>query len=268
MPLADLDAVRLHYEVGGSGPPLLVVNGTGSDLRQHPNPTAWPVAEHFTVTAYDHRGLGQSEPADPDHQPTMADFARDALGLVDRIGWSAFCVLGVSFGGMVAQEIALAAGDRVERMVLACTSPGGEGGASYPLHELYELPPAERNERLVAVTDIRSGDDPELREAIMAFVGRNDAEVPQGTTPPLGLQRQLAARRDHDTYDRLATIDVPTLVAAGRHDGIAPLTNSQALAAQIPGAELAVFEGGHGFMLQDLSCWAVMTDFLRRETVL
>jgi 3-oxoadipate enol-lactonase len=78
----------------------------------------------------------------------------------------------------------------------------------------------------------------------------------------VGLRRQLEARRHHDTYDRLGSLDVPTLVAAGRYDGIAPLANSEALAARIPGAQLAVFEGGHAFMIQDLSCWAVMTDFL------
>jgi len=263
MPFADLDAVTLHYERGGSGPPLLVVSGTGSDLRQEPNPTAWPVAGRFSVLTYDHRGLGQSVPADPDHQPSMADFAHDALALADQVGWSTFRVLGVSFGGMVAQEIALAAGARIERLVLACTSPGGGGGASYPLHELYALPADERSERLVAITDTRSADDEELRAAIMAFVGRSDGEDGSfDAEPPLGLQRQLAARRGHDTYERLASLAVPTLVAAGRYDGIAPLANSEALAARIPDARLAVFEGGHAFMIQDLSCWAVMTDFL------
>ncbi len=69
MPFADLADVRAYYELGGSGPPLLVVSGTGSDLRQQPNPTAWPVAEHFSILAYDHRGLGQSVPSDPDRQP-------------------------------------------------------------------------------------------------------------------------------------------------------------------------------------------------------
>lgn len=265
MPFVDLAGVRLHYAIGGSGPPLLVVSGTGSDLRQEPNPTKWPVAEHFTVLAYDHRGLGQSAPTDPDHQPTMADFAGDALGLVDHVGWSSFRMLGVSFGGMVAQEVALRAGGRVARMVLACTSAGGAGGASYPLHDLYELAAEERNQRLVEVTDLRSGDDPELRKTIMAFVGRNDAETDGTAGPPLGLTRQLEARRDHDTYDRLGSIEVPTLVAAGRYDGIAPLANSEALASSIPGAQLAVFDGGHAFMIQDLSSWAVMAEFLLAE---
>ena len=132
MPFVDLDDVRLHFELGGSGPPLLVVGGSGSDLREHPNPTAWPVAEHFTVLAYDHRGLGQSEPTAADHEPSMADFAQDAIALVDHVGWRSFTMLGVSFGGMVAQEIALATTGRVERLVLACTSPGGAGGASVP----------------------------------------------------------------------------------------------------------------------------------------
>lgn len=259
MPFADLDDVRLHYQIGGSGPPLLVVSGSGSDLRERPNPTAWPVAEHFTVLAYDHRGLGQSEPADADHQPVMADFGRDALALVDHVGWSGFGVLGVSFGGMVAQELALVAGDRIERLVLACTSSGGAGGASYPLHELEGLPDVERARRLVAVTDIRTADDPALRAEIMTFVRRSGS--PPAKSAP-GLRRQLEARRRHDTYARLPSLTAASLVAAGRYDGIAPLANSEALAARIPGATLAAFEGGHAFMIQDLSCWAVMTDFL------
>ena len=264
MPFADLADVRLHYELGGSGPPLLVISGTGSDLRQQPNPTAWPVAEHFTVLAYDHRGLGQSEPADPQHQPAMKDFAADASALAHHVGWPSFTVLGVSFGGMVAQELVLGGARQVERLVLACTSAGGEGGASYPLDQLYDLSPEERTERLVAVTDTRTADDVELRATVMAFVGRSEgADGPAPAEAPPGLRRQLEARRHHDTFDRLGAIAVPTLVAAGRYDGIAPLANSEALAAHIPDAQLAVFDGGHAFMIQDLSSWAVMVDFLQ-----
>ena len=75
MPYADLPDVRLYYEHGGSGPRLLFVNGTGTDLRRQPSPLAWPFASDFELLVYDHRGLGRSEPADPDRQPTMADFA-------------------------------------------------------------------------------------------------------------------------------------------------------------------------------------------------
>ena len=69
----------------------------------------------------------------------MADFAGDLLGLLDHVGWDRCHAIGVSFGGMVLQEAAATAPERFDRVVLACTSPGGDGGASYPLHELVGL---------------------------------------------------------------------------------------------------------------------------------
>lgn len=261
MPTADLGDVTLQYELAGEGPPLLVVNGTGSDLRRKPSILESPLAQHFTVLAYDHRGLGRSRVADPTQQPTMADFARDALRLCDHVGWKHLLLLGVSFGGMVAQEIALARGDRIRRLVLACTSPGGAGRASAPLHEVYLLPPTERAERLAFYTDLRTSTDSLRREELIRFVMRADGSENPGTVP--GLRKQLEARRHHDTWDRLPSLRVPTLVAAGRHDGIAPLANAEALASRIPGARLRVFEGGHVFMLEDRSAWPAMIAFLQ-----
>ena len=83
--------------------------------------------------------------------------------------------------------------------------------------------------------------------------------------PTPGQRRQLAARRTHDTWDRLARITAPTLVAAGRHDGIAPLPNSEALASRIPNAVLQVFDGGHAFFAEDRSAFPAMAAFLRGE---
>src|SRR6202030_1670593 len=88
------------------------------------------------------RGLGRS--AVPPGPYTMAQYAVDALGLLDVVGWSTCRVVGVSFGGMVAQELAVTAPGRVERLALLCTSPGGEGGSSFPLHELAALTPSQR----------------------------------------------------------------------------------------------------------------------------
>ena len=260
MPIVDLGNVRTYYERNGSGPPLLMLSGTGSDLRGRPNPFSWPGADEFDVLAFDHRGLGRSEPADPDRQPTMADFADDALALVDHLGWTSFSAVGISFGGMVAQEVALRAGDRLDRLVLACTSSGGPGGASYPLHELDGLDPAERVARMVPLIDTRAADDAGLRDLLTAFM--SDGLMPE--VQP-GLLKQLEARRHHDTHDRLGDIQAATLVAAGRYDGIAPLPNSEELAVRIPDAELAVFDGGHGFMLQDPAAWPAMAAFLQHR---
>src|SRR5690242_16908600 len=170
MPYAELPDVRLYYEKAGSGPRLLFVNGTGTDLRNPPSPFSLPFAQSFDLVAYDHRGLGQSEPRDPERQPEMADFALDALGLCADIGWDTFSVLGISFGGMVAQEIAIRGGERVERLVLACTSSGGEGGGSFPLQESFGLSPEERAERMPELLDTRAATDPAVAEPLRAWM--------------------------------------------------------------------------------------------------
>jgi 3-oxoadipate enol-lactonase len=256
VPTAPLPGVQLFHEVVGEGPPLLAINGSGTDLRMPMSSLQWPVVERFTVAAYDHRGLGRSVPDDPDAQPAMDDFAHDAIALADHLGWDRFAVVGVSFGGMVAQHVAAVAGDRVTRLVLACTSSGGAGGSSYPLHEVAPLPPPERAERMVDLLDTRAAEDAELRAMFLPFLQLDE------TPPAPGYLKQLEARRHHDAWDRLPSITAPTLVAAGRHDGIAPLANSQALADRIPRAELATFDGGHAFVVQDPAAWPAILGFL------
>lgn len=260
MPVAAVPGATLHYELAGDGPRVLVINGTGSDLRKKPNVLDGPIVKHATTLTYEHRGLGRSRADDVEAQPTMADFGADALALADALGWDRFALLGISFGGMVAQHAALAGGDRITRLVLACTSAGGEGGSSAPLHELYPLTTPERIERAVGYSDLRTATDPERKRRMVEFMAAATATDDPATYP--GLTRQLEARRHHDTWDRLPSLRVPTLVTAGRHDGIAPLVNAEALTARIPGASLQVFEGGHVFFLEDRAAWPAMIKFL------
>lgn len=260
MPLAELQDADLFYEMAGDGPPVLVIGGTGGGLRRPPGPFAWLGAERFSLLAYDHRDQGRSRSRRAG-QPAMADFAGDALALVDHVGWDRFAVIGISFGGMVAQELALSARERVERLVLACTSSGGEGSRSYPLHELYALSEDERTARLVELLDTRTREQPALAEAIAGYLAI-DGSLAAHEDPSDGLLRQLEARRHHDTSSRLGRLRAPTLVAAGRFDGIAPLAVCERLAVAIPGAQLAVFDGGHGFLLQDPAAWPAIASFL------
>jgi len=155
---------------------------------------------------------------------------------------------------MVAQELALLGGDRIERLVLACTSAGGPGGSSYPLIDLYELAEDERRQRHIELMDTRCAGDAELSKVFRASF--------PGTAISPGLRLQLEARGHHDTWDRLRFLQVPTMVAAGRYDGIAPLANSEALARHIPNAHLQVFEGGHPFMVQDARAVPTIARFL------
>jgi 3-oxoadipate enol-lactonase len=246
---------------------VLYVSGTGGDLRVRPGPFQSPLASHFHLLAYDQRGLGQSSV--PPGPYTMADFADDAAGLLSAIGWAEAAVVGVSFGGMVAQELALRHPRRVNRLVLACTSSGGAGGASYPLHELVQLPLEERLVRTLELSDRRMDTDwrtahpAEWERAAAPFRAR--ATVGAGEPGrDLGGRLQLQARQGHDTWDRLGAISCPTLVCGGRYDGIAPPENLERLAAAIPGATLEMFEGGHLFLLQDRTAFAAVVSFLQR----
>ncbi|MFU8815132.1 MAG: alpha/beta fold hydrolase, partial [Pseudomonadales bacterium] len=92
------------YELAGEGPPLLFISGTGGDLRVRPNVLDGPLPRQFQVLAYDQRGLGQS--SKPAGSYSMADYAEDAAALLSALGWGPVPVVGVSFGGMVAQELA------------------------------------------------------------------------------------------------------------------------------------------------------------------
>ena len=265
MALVDVRGIRLHHEVAGTGPPVVFISGTGGDLRTKPGPFDSPLARRCTLAAYDQRGLGRSDK--PPGPYTMADYADDAAGLLDALGWDQAAVIGVSFGGMVAQELAIRHPQRVRRLVLACTSPGGQLGASYPLHELEDVPDDVRHPRLLQLADTRcdeawQAEHPAEVAAVLAYRRQSDELSRSDPEAAAGARLQLQARAGHDTGDRLHTISCPTLVCGGRYDGIAPPANSESLARRIPGAELELFEGGHMFFIQDRAAWPRMTEVL------
>ena len=132
MPFVRVGDIEVYYERGGSGPRLLFISGTGGDLRRRPSVFERPIARHFEILTYDQRGLGQT--SKPDREYTMAEYAADAVGLLDAVGWDRCHVMGVSFGGMVAQEMAIRYPMRVDRVVLACTSSGGAGKPETPTY--------------------------------------------------------------------------------------------------------------------------------------
>jgi len=263
MAYAHANGIELYYERAGSGPPLLFISGTGGDLRNKPNVFDGPLAKRFDLLAYDQRGLGRSEK--PDTAYAMADYADDAAALMASQGWDAAAVIGVSFGGMVAQELAIRHPGRVKRLVLACTSPGGAGGASFPFHEIEHLKGEARARYLIPISDTRR--DPAWAQAhpdqYAMFVAMGSAD-PYADEPghAMGAHRQLVARAAHDTWDRLGQIACPTLIAAGRYDGIALPATQEKMASRIPSATLQWFEGGHLFIIQDRTAAPAMAAFL------
>lgn len=263
MPVSEVNGVELYWERRGSGPRLLFCNGSGSTLADV-RPLLDALADHFDLLAWDYRGLGDSSPVAGSYR--LADLAADAVGLLELVGWSTCRVVGLSFGGMVAQELAVTDPGRLERLALLCTSAGGRGGSSYPLHGLLELPLQERVAIRLTITDSRWDDrwlaahpgDRALAERMAARPDAGSAE---------GLRAQLQARADHDVWERLDAITCPTLVAYGRYDGVAPAQNSTALASRIAGADLRGYEGGHLFLVQDPAAMPELVTFLRSPEV-
>ena len=265
MPIAAVNGLSIYFERAGAGEPLLFVSGTGGDLRAKPNQFDGPFPRAFDMISYDQRGLGRSDK--PDIPYAMADYADDAAALMESQGWKSAHVVGVSFGGMVAQELALRHPGRVRRLVLACTSPGGAGGASFPFHEIEHLKGEARAKYLTPISDTRRDEawakaNPETYAKAIALA----AADPFGGEPGRaeGAHRQLEARAGHDTWERLAQIAAPTLIAGGRFDGIALPETQEKMAGRIPGAELRFFEGGHLFMIQDRTAVPAMVEFLQR----
>ncbi|WP_411286921.1 alpha/beta fold hydrolase [Phenylobacterium sp.] len=263
MPFAQANGLDLYCERSGSGPPLLFISGTGGDLRNKPNVFDGPLARSFDLLAYDQRGLGRSQKPDADY--AMADYADDAAGLMTAQGLESALVVGVSFGGMVAQELALRHPRRVKRLALVCTSPGGEGGASFPFHEIGHLKGEARARHLIPISDTRrdaawAAAHPEPYAQLVALGSADPFADEPGHA--MGARRQLEARSRHDTWDRLPQIACPVLVAGGRYDGIALPETQAKMAARIPGATLRMFEGGHLFIIQDRNAIPAITAFL------
>ena len=241
MPLTDAPGFRMYYEEHGDGFPLLLINGLGSDhlewLHQLPS-----FSGRFRVIAFDNRGTGKS--AVPPGPYTTAQMADDAAALLRFLGIGRAHVLGVSLGGMIAQEVALRHPDRVDGLVLGCTGPGGT---------LSVRPSPEA----MAVFALAGGDDPEadLRRMIPFLYTdaccRDRPEEIEGfirrrlgnPTPPEGYAAQLAAAVTHDASARLERIRARTLVITGDADRLVDRENSVRIAGRIPGAKLVVLPG-------------------------
>jgi 3-oxoadipate enol-lactonase len=266
MPVTRVRDIDVYYEIHGEGERVVLINGTGGDLRANPTRGRGLLERNFQVLMYDQRGLGQT--GKPDIPYTMADYADDCAALMDSVGWDRAHVMGISFGGMVAQHVALRHPNRVDRLVLACTSSGGEGGASFDLLSVNGLPTEERLKITLPIMDSRNDlttDPPTLApmfDMLLPFMSSGRTLNADDPNSAMGARRQLEARADHNVWDQLPTLRARTFVIGGRFDQQAPVENVERLAAAIPDATVRFFDGGHMFLLQDPTAWAAAVAFL------
>ena len=256
----DLD-IYFERSTPRANGPLLFIGGTGGDLRNKPNQLDSPLSVHFEIISYDQRGLGQT--SSPAGSYSMQQYADDAAHLLDELKIDTIPVMGVSFGGMVAQEFIKRHASRVSKLILACTSSGGDGGSSYPLHTLEELNEEEKLETSIKINDLRINDawieqNDDLWQSIKEQAENRNAYKPQ----PRNLLKQLLARKDHNTYGDLEEINIPTFLLGGKYDGIAPMLNMEKMHQKIDNSKLEFYEGGHLFLIQDSNAFQDIINWL------
>lgn len=248
MKFIDANNVSFATQISGKGEPLLFLGGTGSDLRKKPNPLDSLLVEYFTVLMFDQRGMGQSDK--PQGPYSMADYANDAAAVMTAAGWDSAHVAGYSFGGMVAQELAIRFPEKVRTLSLVVSAAGGEGGSSYPIHEFVDLPPYEAALKGLQVADLSftpewQQDNPIAAQQRIENTVINATKYIGEPNALSGLKAQLGARAEHNTYDRLENIQAPTLVLAGDRDGQAPADVQKKMSLRIPNSTYKVIEGSH-----------------------
>ena len=269
MALAHVNGIDVYYEVYGSGERVVLISGTGGDLRSDPARAKSLLAKNFEVLLFDQRGLGQT--GKPDQPYTMAEYANDAVALMTAVGWDRAHIMGISFGGMVAQHVALRYPERVNKLVLACASSGGEGGASFDLLSVHDLPVEERMAITMPIMDSRNDftvDPPLLApwfDVLLPIWKNNKPLNDDDPNAAMGARRQLEARLGHDVYGQLHQIRAHTFVVGGTFDAQAPVGNVNALAKAIGGSQLQFFDGGHLFLLQDPTAWPSVVSFLQEH---
>jgi 3-oxoadipate enol-lactonase len=233
--------VNVAWERRGEGAPLLLIHGLGY-ARWGWEPVVDGLARSFDVLLFDNRGIGASDA--PPGPYTAAALAGDAVQVLDEAGVDRAHVCGSSLGGMVAQELALARPERVDRLVLASTHPGGTTAHPMP-QRTVELMSSGASLRAFVENALEPDPQPELVERIL--------EHRERTAQPFeAWAAQAAAGASFDAGDRVGEIAAPTLVQTGDGDVVVDPLNSELLAELLPEARLSVYEGcGHLFFWQE-----------------
>jgi 3-oxoadipate enol-lactonase len=245
---ADVDGLRLHYLRRGEGEALLLIQGmSGTHLSWGEPFEAALAGAGLELITYDHRGVGHSTPVAQGFSITR--LADDAAGLLDALGLDRVHVLGISMGGMVAQELAVRHPQRLRSLTLGCTYCGGPEGrlaGEEVASGLAQALMSGDQERA-----LRAGYEFNVSQAFAADTANYEPFRTMATALPVPvavIMLQLQAIQGHDTSARLPGLEVPTLVIHGTEDRMLPFANGELIARLVPGARLERLEGvGHMF---------------------
>ena len=250
--------MNICWEERGDGAPLLLIQGLGYG-RWSWDPVVPALAERYRVLWFDNRGIGDSDK--PEGPYTAQLMAADALQVLDEAGIGRAHILGASLGGMIAQEVAAGSPERVDKLILCCTTPGGAATVPMPAVTVQLFTVAATLAPEVAlrrfVENALAGDA--SAELIQELFDRRSANPPD----PAGWQAQAAAGLG---FTGVADpITAPTLIVTGTEDNVVDPRNSDVLAERIPGAELQRIENtGHLFFWEQPDAFVrIIREFLQ-----
>ena len=274
MPTLDLDGVSIYFEERGEGPPVLLIMGLGTPGVGWRYQVPQFSARYRTIT-FDNRGCGRSSA--PPGPYSIAQLADDALALLSALGIERAHVVGVSMGGMIAQEIAIEHPERVGALVLASTfaAPGASEKEAFEkgrgLAALFPKPGSNSVDPFAALRFIVDlAFSPEFIEREGAtLLGLFMESCPDGISAQ-GQFAQAAAVMAHDSRARLGRVRAPTLAITGDTDRLVPCAHSDEIVRLVPGARLARLAGGsHAVNFERPEEWnAVVLSFLAEHDVL
>lgn len=254
MPKANVNGIDIYYEVHSQGEPLVLIQGFGGGHEGWFFQTR-TFKKHYQVIIFDNRGIGKTDKSSEPY--TIKTMANDTIGLMDHLGLDKAHVLGASLGGMIAQEIAINYPERVGKLVLVSTTPGGgEVNEAHP--EILRTVGVKEG---TSEVDLGSVDFHKSMNVIVSLAFNK--RLYRMVLLPLsrhymkrigveGHRGQMEAVVGHTTLDRLHLIEAPTLVMTGTEDRIVPPHSSEVIASRIPNAKLVKVEGGsHAFFFGD-----------------
>ena len=246
MPTIDAGGIELYYERAGEGEPMLLVQGMSATALAWGDEFLEELRRDFDVIVFDNRGMGRSARAEPPF--TIADMAADAVALLDALGLETVHLVGISMGGAIAQEVALAHPARLRTLTLGATFCGGPGSTLMSPEDLQMLGAAyasgEREQVFRAMWEINMSPDYRAEDSRFAAFREMGSQLPAPRPVVMEQMRSCAA---HDTSARLDRISTPTLVIHGTADRLVGVANGKRIAELMP-ARLELLEGaGHMF---------------------
>ncbi|MCH8050945.1 MAG: alpha/beta fold hydrolase [Chloroflexi bacterium] len=242
MPTIKAGEVNLEYYVEGDGPPLLMIMGFAGQANSWGEPIMTRLRKRFTCIRFSNRGTGASDR--PDTPFTIRMMADDAIALLDALDIRQPHVFGISMGGMISQEIVLNYPERVNGLVLGCTTPGfahGEMAAPEVTAAMTPQPGLSVEEMVRNFWTAVCA--PAFIEDSAEFLDEMIATNLKQATSMDTIMKQAVAIQTFDSFDRLSQIKAPTLVIHGDIDRLIPPANGDVLAGGIAGAEKLTLNG-------------------------